>query len=366
MSAGHWPIGLAHLASALDRDLQAAARRAGGPARLWAGDRDQLARWLRPSPDDAASLVALRRELRPAGALEDFRAGGIEFIGRPEPDYPRRLTTLYDPPFGIFVVGDRSRTLRAMAAAPVIALVGARAATSAGRQFARRLAGELADRGALVVSGLAHGIDGAAHEGALEAGGLTVAVVGNGPDVVYPARHRALREQIIGEGAVVSEYWPGTRPARWRFPARNRIIAGLADAVVVIEAGARSGALITADLALDAGRGVLAVPGAPWVETAAGCNQLLRAGAALCESAADIVAECSDLDWRAVERRPAPAVSPLAATVRATLEREPATADDLAAALVQPAGAILAAITELELAGQAVAGDDRRWWAARR
>ena len=161
---------------------------------------------------------------------------------------------------GPVLVGRRALT-RWTWPAPVAAIVGSRKASDAGLLLAQRLAGAVAEAGGVVVSGLALGIDAAAHRGALAAGGVTVAVLGCGVDVVYPRSNRAVFEQIRDAGLLVSEYPPGTRPATWRFPARNRLIAALADATVVVEARARSGALITADHALDLGRDVLAVPG---------------------------------------------------------------------------------------------------------
>ncbi len=175
----------------------------------------------------------------------------------------------------------------------MVAIVGSRRATPQGLALARDLAAALVERGAVIVSGLAHGIDAAAHEGALRAGGTTVAVLGCGVDVPYPRRNRDLARRIRERGALVSEYWPGTPPAPWRFPARNRIVAGLAGAVAVVEAGRRSGALITADFALELGRPVLAVPGWPGAVASEGCNALLRAGAALLETAEDVIAEMS-------------------------------------------------------------------------
>ena len=172
---------------------------------------------------------------------------------------------------------------------PVLAAVGSRTAGEPGLALARRLCRAAAAAGALVVSGLALGIDAAAHEGALDAAEPTVAVLGCGADVAYPPRNRALHGRVIEQGLVVSEYPAGTEPAPWRFPARNRLIAALADVVLVVEARRRSGALITADHALDLGRDVLAVPGWPGFEGAAGTNALLKAGAGLIEDEADLL-----------------------------------------------------------------------------
>ena len=168
-------------------------------------------------------------------------------------------------------------------------MVGARAPSAAGERFARTLARELAEAGVSVISGLALGIDAACHAGALDGGGRTVAVLGCGIDRDYPRRNAALAARIAATGAIVSEWGPGVEPAPWRFPVRNRIVAALAQATVVIEATRRSGALITADHALAIGRDVLAVPGAPWLELGGGTLALLRAGAAPVGSAADVL-----------------------------------------------------------------------------
>ena len=217
-----------------------------------------------------------------------------------------------------------------------------------------------------MVSGLAHGIDAAAHEGALAAGGTTVAVLGSGVDVPYPRRNRELATRIVRGGMLASEYWPGTPPAPWRFPARNRIVAGLAHAVAVVEAGRRSGALITADFALEQGRPVLAVPGWPGAEASAGCNALLRAGAALLETADDVVAELPDHPFGPA--RPAGGAPPagLAERVLALLRRQPMRADELAAALGAAAGPVAAALALLEVDGHAVRGEGQRFWAGAR
>jgi DNA processing protein len=363
-----WPLGLARLAAALDRDLQRAARAAGGPAALWRAGSAELARLLRLDPDGLARALRARAALNPPEAARALAAAGILHVGLPEARYPSRLAAIYDPPFGLFLRGAASeRCLAAVEEGPAIAIVGARRATAAGCRLARDLAGALAARGAVIVSGLAQGIDTAAHEGALERGGVTVAVLGSGVDVSYPRRNRGLAERIAARGLVASEYWPGTRPAPWRFPARNRIVAGLSQAVVVVEAGARSGALITADLALEQGRPVLAVPGFPGAEASAGCNALLRAGAALCETADDVEAEVSDAPWT----RPAPAASAPAPTglegeVHRLLGRGPLRPDQLASALGAEPGRLGAALARLELDGRVLRGEGGRFWAAPR
>ncbi|TML38496.1 MAG: DNA-protecting protein DprA, partial [Actinobacteria bacterium] len=228
-----------------------------------------------------------------------------------------------------------------------------------GAQVARMLGRELAAAGLVVVSGLARGVDGEAHRGALEAEGLTVAVLGCGIDRDYPAAHAELGRRIRERGLIVSEYEPGVEPAPWRFPARNRIIAGLAAATVIVEARERSGALITADFALEDGREVFAVPGEITGSLATGTNRLLRQGATPLTSAEDVL-ELFGL--AASQRRQAPSVGANAGAVLGQLADGAATADELARATGLEPGPLAAALAELELVGLATeaAGRYRR------
>jgi DNA processing protein len=213
---------------------------------------------------------------------------------------------------------------------------------------------ELAAAGLVVISGLARGIDGEAHRGALAAGGLTLAVLGCGIDRDYPASHAQLSRRVEERGLVVSEYGPGVEPAPWRFPARNRILAGLSEAVVVVEARERSGALITADFALDEGREVFAVPGEISSSLSAGTNALLKLGATPLTSSDDV------LDALGIERSEPPEVfevSPEATRLLELVRAGPAGADELAARGALDAGRASIALTELELAGLVAAAD---------
>ena len=253
---------------------------------------------------------------------------GFRWLGRSDPDFPARLKSIHDPPPGLFIRGSagpgspRSAGGRDRRRPRLQRLRGAR------RALAR--AGSLAAAGVVVVSGLARGVDGWAHRGCLEAGGETVAVLGCGIDRDYPRAHAGLAREVGERGLVVSEYPPGVAPAPWRFPARNRIVAGLAVATVVVEARERSGALITADLALEEGREVLAVPGEITSALSAGSNALLRLGATPVTSPADV------LEAIGVERptsepdRPAPGTA--AAQVLAALEAGASTVDEIARA----------------------------------
>ena len=218
--------------------------------------------------------------------LESLHALGAQVIGAHDPEMPPRLRAIPDAPAVLFLRGDPR-----LLAAPQIAVVGSRRATPAGARVARRLAGALAARGIVITSGLAQGIDAAAHRGALDAGGRTVAVLGSSLDRVYPAGHRSLAERIAGQGALVSEFPFGSAPMPWNFPWRNRIISGLSLGVLVVEAAERSGSLVTARLAADQGREVFAVPGSVLNPLAAGCHRLLRDGAKLVERVEDVLEE---------------------------------------------------------------------------
>ena len=267
----------------------------------------------------------------------------IRRLRRRDPGYPPLLAAIHDPPPAIYLRGEGDDTTLSRSA---VAVVGARSCSAYGRSVARTLGRELAAAGLVVVSGMARGVDGEAHRGALEAGGVTVAVLGCGVDRDYPAAHAELALRICERGLVVSEYEPGIEPAPWRFPARNRIIAGLCEATVVVEARERSGALITTDFALEEGRDVFAVPGEITSGLSAGTNALLRLGAIPLTSAADVL-ELFDLAPRSAD---ATAVGEEARVLLEHLRDGALTADELArSAGVDPAGAS-AALMELELA----------------
>jgi len=255
---------------------------------------------------------------------------------------PPLLRAIHDPPERLYLRGAADTELLR---GPAVAIVGARACSAYGAQVARKLGRELAAAGLVVVSGLARGVDGAAHRGALESAGHTVAVLGCGVDRDYPASNASLAREVAERSLLVSEYAPGVEPAAFRFPARNRIIAGLCAATVVVEARERSGALITADFALEEGREVLAVPGEITSALSAGTNGLLRLGATPLTSVADV------LELYGIQVEPsAPANHPL-------LELLPATADELVRATGRSTGEIAAALAELELNGHAAEGD---------
>lgn len=290
-----------------------------------------------------------------AQAEDELAAGealGARLICACEPEFPRALAALDPPPPLIWARGNAHLLAR-----EAVALVGARVASAAGQRFARGLAAELGGAGRVVVSGMARGIDGAAHEGALPSG--TVAVLAGGIDDVYPPEHRGLYARIVEAGCVVSEREPGRAAVARDFPRRNRIIAGLSRAVVVVEAELRSGSLITARLANEQGREVLAVPGSPLDPRARGTNDLIRQGAAICEGADDVLRALEGLRGLGEPEPPAyrPATDDPDATlvecVAALLSPTPVSRDELVRAAAAPAPAVFAALVELSLAGRA-------------
>ena len=234
-------------------------------------------------PNPAISSPVLRG--RAAAAIAS-RHRCLDPICWTDPDYPPALAAIIDPPPMLWLTGQRRALL-----GPAVAIVGSRAGSPYAISVAERLATDLAARGVTVISGLARGVDSAAHRGALAAPGVTVAVLGSGVDVVYPPEHRALATAISARGALISELLPGTPPLKPFFPRRNRIISGLSRAVVVIEAGEKSGSLITARCALEQGREVLAVPGNVLNGRNRGGHALLRDGAKIVETADDILEE---------------------------------------------------------------------------
>ena len=319
-------------------------RRAGGWRRLLALDRRGLGRLGAPPAFVEALLRACRMDVgRYRGGLA---ARGIHCAGFDELGYPPALLELADPPAAVYMIGATDLLF----AAAGLAIVGSRRPAEFTRRLAHDLAQFCAGREITVVSGLALGIDAAAHAGALDGGGATIAVLGGGVDVVYPRANRRLYEQVAERGLVLSEYPPGTGVAPWRFPARNRLIAALARGALVVEARARSGALITADHALDLGREVLAVPGSPATAGAAGTNGLLKAGAGMIEDATDLAG------WLGVEP---PEVTPVLveagpAAVLAMLADSAGTPDELADRLGWTARDVSTAVVRLELGGLVV------------
>lgn len=307
------------------------------------GLRDLALRLQIPGPDVAGRVAEARQ--RATRALAAARARGLSFLALRAPDYPICLAQIPDPPMGLWTRGAAPLAERS------VAIVGSRQATPAGLLVARQLARDLATVGWTVVSGMALGVDGAAHGAALDAGGTTVAVLGCGADIVYPYAHRALAERIVARGRIVSEFLPGTAPCAWHFPLRNRIISGLSRAVVVIEASRKSGSLITAKLALEQGRDVLAVPGSVASGRSCGCHALIKDGARLVETVDDVLDELEGVSRRHSDGQSCKSmfISDLEAQMAVG---EPYGVDDLASITGRLAADLLAELGSLEVEGR--------------
>ncbi|MDX1691051.1 MAG: DNA-processing protein DprA [Acidimicrobiia bacterium] len=291
-------------------------------------------------PDDARRAMG-----RDAAELRRFAAArSVDVVDREDPRYPERLRGVPDGPDVLFVRG----TLPG--AGPSVAVVGTRRSTAYGLDQARALGRSLSAAGVTVVSGLARGVDGAAHAGSLDGSTPGAAVLGCGPDVAYPSEHRPLADRLVrAGGAVLAEYPPGARPLPWRFPPRNRIIAALADAVVVVESPERGGALVTAAAGLDYGRTVMAVPGDVDRPTSRGCNLLVRDGA-LPVLGSDDLLETLEVSARPPER-PEDRADPLEAAILAAAASR-IELDDLAEVVGAEPSAVLSAVARLEVLGR--------------
>lgn len=327
-------------------------RRYGGPVEALDALPELARRGGRVAGVRVPSATEIEEELAAGEAL------GARLLCAGEDAFPRRLAAVDPPPPVLWTRGNLELLDRS-----AVAIVGARVASAAGQRFARGLAADLGKAGVLIVSGMARGIDGAAHEGALPTG--TAAVLAGGVDDIYPPEHAGLYEHIVEAGCVVSESAPGRKATARDFPRRNRIISGLSRAVVVVEAELRSGSLITARLAAEQGREVLAVPGSPLDPRAKGTNDLIRQGAAICEGAEDVL--------RALETLPGlaePDADPfrpehgpdgdggepdgaLREAIAALLSPTPVSRDELVRATRSAPAAVFAALVELTLAGRA-------------
>ena len=298
-------------------------------------------------PKTAAAVLQERTKIDPEREWRQCRDLGIEVVRITDDGYPPLLLAIYDPPPLLFYRGELPR-----AEDTAVAVVGSRKASAYGRAAAERISAGLAAAGVVVISGMARGIDTCAHLGALAGGGRTVAVLGSGLDVCYPPENRKLYARIVQNGAVISEFPPGTAPKPAHFPLRNRIISGLSRAVVVVEAAAKSGALITADCALEQGRDVFAVPGSINSSVSKGCHRLLKEGAALAEDAQDILQGLGlEPATPSAEKQLSAADNP-AAAVLVALECEPVHFDILAGMTGLSAAELNAFLVRLELEGR--------------
>ena len=342
----------------------------------------------RESSAQAAVRRALRDESVPASARDALRApdtaaladderwldaDGHHLLVGTHADFPPLLRDVAGAPAALFVAGDPLHLW-----SPQIAIVGARSATASGLANARTFARAFAQAGNVVTSGLAEGIDGAAHAAALDAGGATIAVLGTGPDLVYPRRHSELAARIAAHGALVSEFPAGTAGKPEHFPRRNRIIAGLSLGTLVIEAGLNSGSLITARLAADQGREVFALPGSIHSPLARGCHRLIRDGAMLVETAEEVLAQLQGIGARLGDhlrerlaqsdvsaRASAHAGDPDFGRLLAAIDHTPAALDELAARSGLSAAALSSMLLVLELEGTVTGAAGGRYALAR-
>jgi len=341
-----------------------------------------LARFRTPRNVLHASEAELKNVVRPSlakrikqygdvvdleGQVRRMDKYGATLVTLDDPAYPMRLAEIYDPPLALFVRGELHQ-----ADEHCLAIVGTRRPTPYGVRMAERFAREVAQRGITVVSGMAAGVDSAAHRGAIEAGGRTIAVLGCGVDVVYPPQNADLMHTIIQHGAVVAEFAMGTKPAPGNFPHRNRIISGMTLGTLIVEAPAKSGALITAKLAAEQGREVFAVPGQVGVRTSQGPHGLIREGAKLVETVEDILVELEipaqlrqvpapdaqapsaapdSPAQPAAPTSPSPSISPVEKDVLAVLAEDGSFVDEIAQACRIPVSEALSSLTILELKG---------------
>lgn len=334
-------IGAVRLRSLLDRfgDV-AAAWNAGESALLKAGIGEHAARGL----IEARRTIALDQE------MDRLAGSGFRMLIWEDPEYPAQLLEIASPPICLYIWGDLKPSDQQS-----VAIVGTRRPSPYGQAVARDVATALAVHDVAVVSGLARGVDSIAHRAALDAGGRTLAVLGSGLDQIYPPEHAALAAEIAGQGAVLTEFALGVHPDAANFPIRNRIVAGLTRATVVVEAGEASGALITADLAADQGREVFAVPGSIYNRASRGTNRLILSGATPMASPEDVLealhlpVESSFDDPTPVQEGPG-----LEADLAVLLTDEPMHADDLVARTRRSSSDVMAALAMLELQGRAV------------
>ena len=334
----------------------------GDPRAILAADAQRLGRVKGVGAAMSAGIVNWRDHFDLAREEERMARSGVEFVTRENAAYPKMLREIYDPPIGLYRKGGHDFSQ------PCVAIVGTRHATLYGQATAKKLASELARLGFCVVSGLARGVDTAAHEGALLAGGKTVAVLGNGIDIIYPPENIDLFRRIEAAGAVVSEFPFGRRADRQSFAMRNRIVAGICAGVIVVESGKGGGSMITAKFAGDQGRQVFAVPGRVDQPSSAGCHQLIRDGATLVTCVDDVLSELNYLEGlqpRAIPPKAADAAGADSAGVDAAalakLSADEAAAmacfaggampsiDAIAAQTGKPAGTLSATLMMLEL-----------------
>ncbi|MDO8597382.1 MAG: DNA-processing protein DprA [Sulfuricaulis sp.] len=318
---------------------------------IFSASRGQLEKVLVGKNEAIDALLAGPNENVLKSELEWLSEPGHHLLTWSDPDYPALLREIPDPPLVLYIAGERQ-----LLSAQQLAIVGSRNPTPMGRENARAFAKSLAGAGLAITSGMALGVDGAAHRGALEAGGKTIAVAGTGLDRVYPARHRDLAHEIVKHGALVSEFPLGTPPLPENFPVRNRIISGLSLGTLVVEAALQSGSLITARMANEQGREVFAIPGSIHAPQARGCHALIRQGAKLVETAQDILEELGPLAGVALQAAhentpPAPRLDSTMAMLLEHIGHDPVSVDVLIERSGLTADAVSSMLLQMELYG---------------
>ncbi len=329
-----------------------------------AGESELLATGIL-SPHSFEKMVARRRGYDPHAVFEKLKKRGIGFVSREHPKYPERLRQIVGAPIGLFYKGELPESGR-----PAVAVIGSRGCTPYGRELGIRFSEELARLGIDIISGMAAGIDGHAHRGALAGGGRTYAVLGCGVDICYPAANRDIYEKIPEKGGVLSEYAPGTQPIPVNFPLRNRIISGLADGILVVEAREKSGTGITVEMGLEQGKDIYAIPGRIGDKLSDGCNKLIRQGARLVTSPEDIVAEMAhsygylvdrEGTRKSTNRKKLKGLTSDQAMVLKLLDLQPKSTSELSFSTGLDFSQIMSVLTMLELRGLARSTGDGRF-----
>lgn len=318
----------------------------GGFDKAWELVGTALTKLIRVKHDDIGVLTRFKSGFNPKRYIENVESSGYKLVTLVDDNYPQRLSQIFDPPFALFIKGNEIPV-----ADNYIAIVGSRRATVYGLTISEELAQGLSEAGYCVVSGGALGIDAAAHHGALKTSTPTIAVLGCGADILYPRKNTGLLMRVANKGSVVSEYPLGTRPAPHQFPERNRIVSGLSDGVLVVEAAQGSGALITADLALSEGRTVFAVPGTIRSPYSKGPHSLIRDGAVLVECVDDIIFELNSQMRKKRKSVPKVDLSEEEEKVLSYVEWEPKTIDEIASKSSQEISKINALLAQLEVKG---------------
>ncbi len=318
----------------------------GSPERLWKADRQELYEKGGVSSEFIETFFEQKQTLCPEKEFDEANKYGAAIFIMTDEAYPDALREIHSPPPVLYVKGDIGRK----PLEKTLGIVGSRKATQYGLDMAEKLAEGLASSGFTIVSGLARGIDTRAHEGALKAGGKTFAVLGCGLDISYPKENKALSEKIATSGAVLTEFPFGTQPLALNFPLRNRIVSGLSRGVIVVQAGERSGATITADFALEQGKDVFAVPGSVFLPQSKGTHRLLKEGAMLVESVSDVLDGLGFSQCKIVENT-LPPLQGLEKQVFDVLSYEPVVLDDLVEVLNFPVQRLSGVLMILESRG---------------